>query len=125
MCFLVNFGRLLVCKTYNILIMSTSSFDESISSDKHDSDIDFIRGYEIEGQQAADLPPMTDTDEEAVPYADDPVADEEWTKQYEKEIEEEKQLQQQHQDRLEKRVAISEWYVLHGLSNTYTNVNCY
>ena len=54
-------------------------------------------------------------DVEAVPYADDPVADEEWTKQYEKEIEEEKQLQQQHQDRLEKRVAISEWYVLHGL----------
>ena len=86
--------------------MSTSSFDESISSDKDDSDIDFIRGYEIEDQQAAvnDLPPMTDTDEEAVPYADDPVADEEWTKQYEKEIEE-KQLQQQHQDRLEKRVA--------------------
>ena len=66
--------------------MSTSSFDESISSDKDDSDIDFIRGYEIEDQQAAvnDLPPITDTDEEAVPYADDPVADKEWTKQYEK-----------------------------------------
>ena len=67
MCFLLNFGRLLVCKTYNILIMSTSSFDESISSDKDDSDIDFIRGYEIEGQQAADLPPMTDTTKKLFP----------------------------------------------------------
>ena len=50
--------------------MSSTSSDSEMSFDSEDSKINFIRGYEIA----------------AAAYADDPLADKEWTSDYQKHV---------------------------------------
>ena len=95
---------------------SVSSYNGS-TSDTDDSEINYIKDYELEvetDRQSGDSLSASDTDgtssdEDACLCADDPVADEEWTANYKKELkvieEEEKVLK----DRLERRTQLHEW----------------
>ena len=49
------------------------------------------------------------SDDEAAAYADDPVADEEWTARYEEEMRLNEELEQRLQGRLDGVVDINEW----------------
>lgn len=48
-------------------------------------------------------------DEDIAAIADDPVADSEWTENYEKEIEADQALERQLKERLDGKVEITEW----------------
>ena len=66
--------------------------------------------YEIEAEGDLDLkvsPPTSDDEANAI--ADDPLADAEWTAQYEKEKEKEKELEQELTKRLQGATPGSEW----------------
>ena len=52
---------------------------------------------------------MASTDDTLEPYADEPIADEEWLKKYRKEQEEKRQLEEDLTKRLENRVRVSGW----------------
>ena len=68
----------------------------------------FISEYEIEAEHDVDRdvsPPTSDDDA----FADDPLASEEWTAQYEKEMEANEKLEQNLKDRLEGSIVVSEW----------------
>ena len=49
------------------------------------------------------------SDEDMVPYADDPLADPAWTAEYEKEMKEDKELEKALKDRLTGRVTVDTW----------------
>ena len=51
------------------------------------------------------------SDEDIVPYADDPLADSAWTAEYEKEMKENEELEKELKHRLEGRVEVDVWYV--------------
>ena len=52
------------------------------------------------------------SDEDIVPYADDPLADSAWTAQREKEMKENEDLQKELKHTLKGRVEVDLWYVL-------------
>ena len=85
--------------------------------DAEDSEIYFIPEYDIEikteestRELGRSLP--TSSDEDVVPHADDPLADEEWTTNYEKEREADEELEWKLKDRFHGKVEVSEWYAL-------------
>lgn len=49
------------------------------------------------------------SDEDIVPYADDPLADPAWTAEYEKEMKEDEELERALKDRLTGRVGVDTW----------------
>ena len=53
----------------------------------------------------------TSSDEDVVPHADEPLTDEEWTANYEKEREADDELERKLKDRFHGTVEVSEWYV--------------
>ena len=66
--------------------------------------------YEMEAESDLDReasPPTSD--DEATAFADDPLADAEWTAQYEQEIEKEKELEQELTKRLQGATQVSQW----------------
>ena len=68
-----------------------------MSFNSEDSEINFIPGYEIEAEQdvfceSPQSSSRTSSDDKAAAYADDPLADTEWTSKYEKQVEADKQL---------------------------------
>ena len=94
--------------------MSSTSSDSETSFDSEDSDINFIRGYEIEAEQdvlceSPQSSSLTSSDEEAAAHADDPMADTEWTSNYQKQIDADKKLERRLKDRLEGNVELREW----------------
>lgn len=96
--------------------MSSCSSDSEISFDSEDSEINFIAGYEIEAEQDVDVSlaspqssPLTSSDEEAAAYADDPLADAEWTAKYQKEMDANEELERRLKDRLDGNVELSAW----------------
>ena len=94
--------------------MSSTASDSEISFNSEDSEINFIRGYEIEAEQdvlceSPQSSSRTLSDDEAAAYADDPLADTEWTSKYEKQVEADKQLERRLKDRLEGNVELREW----------------
>ena len=49
------------------------------------------------------------SDEDIVPYADDPLADPAWTAEYEKEMKEDEELEKALKDRLTGRIGVDTW----------------
>lgn len=85
-----------------------------MSFDSKDSDINFISGYKIEAKQDVLYKSLqslswTSSNDEASAYADDPLADTEWTSKYQKQVEADKQLEWRFKDRLEGNVELHEW----------------
>ena len=96
--------------------MSTTSSDSEMNYDSEDSEIYFIPEYDIEIETEESTRELgrsspTSSDEDVVPHADDPLADEEWTTNYEKEREADEELERKLKDRLHGKVEVSEWYV--------------
>jgi len=65
--------------------------------DSEDSEINFIRGYEIAAEwdvlcECPQSPSLTSSDDEAAAYADDLLADKEWTSNYQKHVDVDKKL---------------------------------
>ena len=54
-------------------------------------------------------PGQGSSNDETTAFADDPLADAEWTVQYEKEMEKEKELEQELTERLQGSKPVSEW----------------
>ena len=94
---------------------STSSYSESTI----DSEKDYFSEYEIEFEPEDDASQTRGgtlmessnalSDDEAAAYADDPVADEEWTARYEEEMRLNEEFEQRLQGRLDGVVDINEW----------------
>ena len=66
--------------------------------------------YEMEAESDLDReasPPTSD--DKAAAFEDDPLADAEWTAQYEQEIEKEKELEQELTKRLQGATQVSQW----------------
>ena len=66
--------------------------------------------YEMEAESDLDReasPPTSDA--EATAFVNDPLADAEWTAQYEQEIEKEKELEQELTKRLQGATQVSQW----------------
>ena len=94
---------------------STSSYSESTI----DSEKDYFSEYETEFEPEDDASQTHGgtlmesstalSNDEAAAYADDPVADEEWTARYEEEMRLNEELEQRLQGRLDGVVDINEW----------------
>ncbi|XP_068677072.1 uncharacterized protein [Montipora foliosa] len=96
--------------------MSTTSSDSDINYDSEDSEISFIAGYDIEIETEESMRELctgisspTSSDEDVAPHADDPLADEEWTANYEKKREADEELERKLKDRFHGKVEVSEW----------------
>lgn len=80
-------------------------------SSSEDSTVSYTDSeYEIEAESDLDRgasPPTSD--DEANACADDPLADAEWTAQYEEETEKEKELEQELTKRLQGATPVGEW----------------
>ena len=79
--------------------MSPTSLDSEMSFDSEGSEINFIGGYEIEAKrdmlcECPQSSSLTSSDDEAAAYADDPLADTEWTSNYQKHVDAAKKLEQ-------------------------------
>jgi len=62
-----------------------------MSFDSEDLEINFIRGYEIAAErdmscECSQSSSLTLSDDQAAAYADDPLADKEWTSNYQKHV---------------------------------------
>ena len=81
----------------NFTVSSTSS-DSEMRFDSEDSKINFIRGYEIGAErdvlcEFSQSSSLTSSNDEAAAYADDPLADKEWTSSYQKHVDVDKKLE--------------------------------
>ena len=94
---------------------STTSDSES----SYNSDVAEIRNYsdhegEVElssgDESQTNSDPADSSDEEGALCVDDPVADAEWTAQYEQEMQEIREQEQRMRDRLDGIIELSEWY---------------
>ena len=77
--------------------MSSTSSDSEMSFESEDSEINFIRGNAIAAErdvlcQCKQSSSLTSSDDEAAAYADDPLADKEWTSNYKKHVDVDKKL---------------------------------
>ena len=63
------------------------------------------------------------SDEEGALCADDPVADAEWTAQYEREMQGIRDEEKRLKDRLDGDIELSEWYGIHTLCNM--RIDCF
>ena len=79
----------------------SSSEDSEVSY----TDYEYVR--EAENGDDRNVSPPT-SDDQATAFADDPLADAEWTVQYEKEMEKEKELEQELTERLQGSKPVSE-----------------
>ena len=82
--------------------MSDSEFVDNIESD--DSEYDYLPGYELEVEPSEENPRQeeheSDSEGASGPYADEPIASDEWISTYEKDREEEEAFRRELQGRL-------------------------
>lgn len=90
--------------------MSSTSSDSECSYDSDDSEINFIPEVEIErhGQHVEHTNTSSD-DQDEDRFADEPLADQEWTARYEEEMKTTEELERKLKDRLERTQPVSEW----------------
>jgi len=81
--------------------MSSTSPDSKMGFDSEDSEIYNIAQVETGGIDESRLSQTSSDDDQADLYADEPLANEEWTVEYQKEVDAEKELEQTLNDRLE------------------------
>lgn len=82
--------------------------EKSIDSD--DSEINFIPEVEIENaRQRAAVESNNYSSSEDNLFGDEPLADEEWTTRYEREVKANEELERKLKDRLDGSVNVSEW----------------
>ena len=92
--------------------MSSSEADSEMSYNDFDHlETNFISEYDIEAEHnvASCVVSTPTSDEEDAAFADDPLADAEWTAQYEKEMKANEELEQKLNERLEGSVGVREW----------------
>ena len=91
--------------------MSASEEEQEFSDGNSvDSKLSSSPEYEIEQESDDPLEDLSTSDEEsAVPFAEEPLADAEWTAEYERERKADEELEKTLRDRLEGTVAVSEW----------------
>jgi len=93
--------------------MSSSEIDlESSDGYSEDSEMNFTSEYEVEAEGDADFSislPTSEYEGAATAFADDPLADVEWTAEYEKEMKADKELEEKLKERLEGSLAVYEW----------------
>ena len=96
--------------------MQNSDSDSSCSYDSDDSEFNFLPGYvlEVEGEQDAstltskELTEVDDSDS-FLPYADEPIANQDWLDEYEKQQELQKEFEQKLQSRCDEVEDVSSW----------------
>ena len=76
------------------------SAQESSSSTESSSEDETLRSIQPDS-----------SDEDMVPYADEPLADSAWTAEYKKEMKENEELEKRQKHRLEGRVEVDVWWV--------------
>ena len=94
--------------------MSSDQSNSDCYTDSEDSDISFIADYEIEEEDDGESRSMVSQSEESLDscdmaYADEPLADEEWIEQYEKEVKENEELQRMLEKRLNGTERVDSW----------------
>ena len=87
------------------------SMAENLSdTESEQSSQDEFESVEVEAIDGVHETSNTCEDDETLePYADEPIADEEWLKRYRKEQEEKRRLEENLTKRLENRVRVSGW----------------
>ena len=94
--------------------MSSDQSNSNCYTDSEDSDISFIADYEIEEEDDGESRSMLSQSEESLDscdmaYADEPLADEEWIEQYEKEVKENEELERMLEKRLNGTERVDSW----------------
>ena len=94
--------------------MSSDQSNSDCYTDSEDSDISFIADYEIEEEDDGESRSMVSQSEESLDscdmaYADEPLADEEWIEQYEKEVKENEELERMLEKRLNGTERVDSW----------------
>ena len=94
--------------------MSSDQSNSDCYTDSEDSDISFIADYEIEEEDDGESRSMVSQSEKSLDscdmaYADEPLADEEWIEQYEKEVKENEELERMLEKRLNGTERVDSW----------------
>ena len=94
--------------------MSSDQSNSDCYTDSEDSDISFIADYEIEEEDDGESRSMVSQSEESLDscdmaYADEPLADEKWIEQYEKEVKENEELERMLEKRLNGTERVDSW----------------
>ena len=91
--------------------MSSSDTSSECSYDSEDSEICFIRDYDMEVEDGFESTNDTDSNEslEEMANADEPLADEEWLKRYNEEVQQNEELERMLQNRLDGTEHVDSW----------------
>lgn len=91
----------------------SASEDELDLSDLNLVDSELSSSPEYELEQESDVPSTdlstSDGEEDAAAFAEEPLADAEWTAEYERERRADEEMEKTLRDRLEGTVAVTEW----------------
>jgi len=90
--------------------MSSTSLDSEMGFDSEDSEIYYIAEVETEGIDESRLSVSQTSSDDDQPdlYADDPLANEEWPVEYQKEVDADKELERTLNGRLEGNIKVNE-----------------
>lgn len=104
--------------------MSSSHSESESSYQTDDSDVNYIPGYttiQVDDPGQVDHQDSSSDSDVDEPYADEPLADEEWLKQYNKQMKEIKDVELKQQKRFESTEEIIEWRVqLYNYENNFS-----
>ena len=91
--------------------MSYSDTSPECSYDSEDSEICFIRDYDVEVEDGFESANDSDSNEslEEMANADEPLADEEWLKRYNEEVKQNEELERMLQKRLDGTEHVDSW----------------
>lgn len=91
--------------------MSSSDTSSECSYDSEDSEIFFIRDYDVEVEDGFESTNDTDSNGsiEEIANADEPLADEEWLKRYNEEVKQNEELERMLQKRLDGTDHVDSW----------------
>ena len=103
-------GRKGKIRSKQVRSMAENLSDTESEQTAEGSSQDEFESVEVEAIDGVHETSNTCEDDDTLePYADEPIADEEWLKRYRKEQEEKRRLEENLTKRLENRVRVSEW----------------